>query len=122
MSPADLSVFDGANVRVSVWSDSVNDVVTVNGISTTRDGFVRYAWVALDAIGDNTLVAMSVDGLGRSATDSVKVVCTDLTSVDPNDGDNDGVPNPDDPAPNDPSVRSTIVITFPPNGLPITVK
>ena len=122
LSPADLTVFDGANVRVSVWSDSSNAVVTVNGISTTRDGFVRYAWVALDTIGTNTLEAMSVDGPGRFATDSVKVVCTDLTSIDPNDDDNDGVPNPDDPAPNDPTVRSAVVITFPPNGLPITVK
>ena len=122
LSPVETTVFNGANVRVSIWSDSSNDVVTVNGTNTTKDGFVRYAWVRLDSTGTNAIEATAVDGLGRSATDTVNVVCTDLAYIDPDDDDNDGVPDQDDPAPNDPAVRGTVVITFPPNGLPITVK
>lgn len=50
------------------------------------------------------------------------VACTDDTYTDPDDDDNDGIPNGKDPAPNDPAVRSTVVITDPPNGITIYSK
>jgi uncharacterized repeat protein (TIGR02543 family) len=118
MSPDNDQSFAGANVRVVVRTDSTNDVVTVNNIATTIDGYMRYAWVRLPSVGTGlTIQAIATDIRGRVATDDVKVTCTDNTYTDPNDDDNDGVPNGEDPAPNDPTIKSTVVITDPPNGM-----
>ena len=122
LSPSALDLFDGANVRVSVWTESTNDTVTVNGTATTRDGYIRYAWVALALVGTNTIQAVAVDSLNRSGTDTVDVVCTDIAYTDPDDADSDGVPDPSDPAPNDPGVSGTVVITYPPNGMPVRCR
>jgi len=102
-----------------VWTDSTNDAVTVNGTATTRDGYVRYAWVTLTSAGTNTIQAVAVDSLNRSGTDTVDVVCMDITCTDPQDADGDGVSDPSDPAPENPSVRGPVVITYPPNGMPV---
>lgn len=122
LSPLDLTSIEGTNVHVTVWTECSNDVVTVNGSSTTRDGYIRYAWATLTALGTNVIQATAVDALNRTRADSVAVNCTSLSGNKPADDDNDGVPNQEDPDPNDPRVRSTVVITFPPNGEPITVR
>lgn len=122
LRPVDLAAFNGANVHVTVRTESTNDVVTVNGGPTTRDGYIRYAWVTLKALGTNVICATSVDEHNRVSTDSVQVLCTDLTCTDPNDTDCDGVPDPLDPAPDNPSVRSRIRILSPLNGTPFRAK
>lgn len=119
LSPTDYASFDGAGVRVSVWTESTNDAVTVNGVATTRDGYVRYAWVVLPSLGTNKIQAVSVDEKGRPNTNSVMVVCSNLTYVDPKDADNDGVSDAVDPDPNNPSIRSSVRIRLPLNGTPI---
>lgn len=122
LSPADSTVVTGACVHVEVWTEASNDVVTVNGLATERDGYMRYAWVTLVNLGSNTITAAAVDIQGRASSNSVTVVCTDLTYSDPADSDSDGVPDIDDPAPLNPSIKSTVVITYPPNGQPGTFK
>ena len=119
LSPVETNIINGANVHVTVWTDSTNDTVTVNGCATTRDGYIRYAWTTLTAVGTNTISVVAVDSLNRAATNSVSVYCSDCTVTDPNDRDCDGVPDPEDPEPDNPSVRSTVVITSPPNGMPM---
>jgi alpha-tubulin suppressor-like RCC1 family protein len=120
LSPTNGQSFAGANVRVTVWTDASNDVVTVNNTATTRDGNIRYAWVRLPSAGTGIAIqATAADSRNRVGTDTVTVACTDDTYTDPGDDDNDGVPNGEDPAPNDPAVRSTVVITDPPNGITI---
>ena len=122
LAPVDFASFGGANVRVTVWTESTNDVVTVDGGTTTRDGYMRYAWVTLSALGTNTIRAVAVDTQNRASTNTVTVLCTDLADTAPNDADNDGVPDPDDPEPNNPSVTSTVTITSPLNGTPVRGK
>ena len=122
LNPADSVSLEGANVRVSVWSESVDDEVMVNGVGTTKDGHVRYAWLTMTSVGTNLIEATAVDHLNRTDTASVKVVCSDLTATDPNDSDNDGVPNTEDPDPYDPVVRSTVVIRSPLNGTSIRTR
>ncbi len=119
LSPVDFQAFSGGAVRVTVWTDTSNDVVTVNGVATTRDGYIRYAWVRLPSVGTHTIQAVAVDRLNRVGLDVVTVSCTDDTFTDPNDDDNDGFPNGADSDPNDPAVRATVVITYPPNGIVI---
>jgi hypothetical protein len=122
LSPADFTAFAGANVRVTVWTESTNDAVTVDGVATVRDGFVRYAWVTLPTLGTNTITAVATDSLNRSNTNTVTVLCSDLSATDPNDSDSDGVPDPADPAPGNPSVTGTVTITWPLNGDPVKAR
>jgi uncharacterized repeat protein (TIGR02543 family) len=116
LSPTNSQTFAGSPVHVTVWTESSNDVVTVNGITVARDGNIGYAWVSLPSAGTHTIQAASSDALGRTGFDSVSVVCTAPAYSDPGDSDGDGVPDADDPAPNDPAVKSTVVIRSPPNG------
>ena len=118
LSPSDAAEVTGACVRVEALTDSTDNAVTVNGQATAKDGCLRYAWVTLGGLGANALVAVAADAQGRTGTNSVSVFCSDLTYADPEDDDCDGVPDADDPAPSDPTVRSTVVITYPPNGEP----
>jgi hypothetical protein len=118
LRPADFAAFEGVNVHVTVRTDSTNDMVTINGCQTTRDGYIRYAWVKLDRLGTNTVCATSINETGQLSSDSIEVLCSRLTSVDPNDTDCDGVPDPQDPDPNNASVISRIKIEAPLNGAP----
>ena len=118
LSPTNGQSFAGSSVRVTAWTDSSNDTVTVNGAAATRDGYIRYAWVRLPSVGTNIAIqAVAVDVRGRIRTNAVTVVCTDDTYVEPDDSDNDGVANGSDPAPNDPAVKGAVVVTHPPNGI-----
>lgn len=118
LSPTNGQSFAGSSVRVTAWTDSSNDTVTVNGAATTRDGYIRYAWVRLPSVGTNiTILAAAVDVRGRTGTNAVTVSCTDDTYVEPDDSDNDGVANGSDPAPNDPAVKGAVIVTYPPNGI-----
>lgn len=122
LRPVDFASFGGANVHVTVRTDSTNDAVTVNGCRTTRDGYIRYAWVTLSALGTNIICATSVDEHGRVSSNTVPVLCTSLVSEDPKDSDCDGVPDALDTEPDNPSVRGRIRIKWPINGAPVKVR
>lgn len=119
LSPLVSESFAGANIHVSVWTESTNDTVTVNGVATTQDGYIRYAWITMASAGSNSIQAIAVDTFGRNGTNEVYVICSDAVYSAPDDIDNDGVPDQFDPAPENPSVRGPVVITYPPNGMPI---
>jgi len=122
ITPQAGSSFDQANVHVTAWSEATDDVVTINGQSTVQDGYIRYAWVTLPSVGTNTIQTSCTDNRSRVSSDSLTVTCTDTTYVDPEDSDGDGIPNSEDSDPNDPSIKSTIVITSPVNGITINAK
>jgi hypothetical protein len=122
LSPLDGTSFNGANVHVKVWTESMDDIVTVNGVPTTQDGYIRYAWIRLTSLDENTIEAKSVDFKNRESFDAVDVDCSDLTYTNPGDSDNDGVSDLTDPEPNNPSVSSSIRINTPVNGKPIIAR
>ena len=117
LSPLDDVVVYGRNVHVEILSDSTNQVV-VGGANAIRDGFIHYAWVALEP-GTNVLVAASSSAYGQVGSDSITVVC-DVPPGTPwepvPDQDMDGVLDENDPVPDNPGIRSNIYITEPVNG------
>jgi hypothetical protein len=104
-------------------SDS-EEAVTINGVSATRDGFINYAWVPLTP-GTNTIVAESTNALGQVGSDAVTVTC-DVPTGTPwepvPDQDMDGAPDADDPAPNDPTIKSIIRVSAPVNGTTVWLE
>jgi hypothetical protein len=140
LEPADNAVLSEEWVRVVARVDALTDTVTVDGVATSVDGYLRYAWVHL-ADGSNTLIATVTRGT-RTNTDSVLISFQAPPGYDPNadddgdgvpngsdlfphdpgnsgDGDQDGVGDGSDPDPGDPSVSSVLIITQPTPGLVI---
>ena len=117
LSPLAGAVVDERNVHVTVMSDSTNQV-TIGGVAATRDGFIHTAWVPLDP-GTNVIVATSLNDFGQTGSAAVGAVC-DVPPGTPwaavADQDMDGVLDDNDPAPNDPAIRSGIYIAEPVNG------
>ncbi len=116
-TPVDHQIATSRSLRVQVLSDG-QSIVSVNGETASRDGFMHYAWIVLDP-GVNEIVAISVDPLGREITNTVSITCNvpEGTGVDPvADRDQDGVLDAEDPEPDNPSVNSSLRIDFPVNG------
>lgn len=87
--------------------------VHINGVDTTQDDYMRYAWVEL-LPGQNTVTVEATDEQGDVTTKTLTInsdVPSDHTEDPPVDADQDGVLDAFDFAPNDASVRSAISIT-----------
>jgi hypothetical protein len=143
IQPTAYQVFTNINVRVVVESDSNAANITVNGLSTIRNGYRYSAWIDLPPNNSEQIIAISTEN-GRSVTNKIWASCTVPVNYLTADSDGDGVQNqydyfPDDPAesydsdsdgvgdnsdpdPNNPSVTSTITIDTPEDGITIRVR
>ena len=110
-----------AHIKIHTNDDAP---VFVNGQPMAKDGFMNYAWVLL-ASGTNTMNATSTSASGNLSSQSINLVCNvpaGYTEDPPVDMDMDGVMDPEDYAPDDPTVTGQIQVTSPPNGIILNVQ